>query len=81
MKTSLVLVVLIILNTSALLSTTLAQLVSGIDTWILVTLEVFLLLIFYGYQSIKGLDTLSQIDLKANDFFVVNQKDKSQEES
>lgn len=81
MKTTLVLIALIFLNTSALLSEPIAQIVSGINTWVFVAIEVVLFFILFVHQSLKGLHTLSQIELKGHDFFIFKQKENSQERS
>lgn len=76
MKTSIVLGLLLILNTSALLSETLAGLIKGIDPWLLVALEIVLLLIFYLNNQLKGLREIANIDLSGIQLFVVRPKDK-----
>lgn len=78
MKTSIVLLVLIILNTTALLSEPLAGLVKEIDPWLFVALEVVLLLIFYVNNQLKGLGEIAKIDLSGIELFVIRPKDSTQ---
>lgn len=77
MKTSIVLLALIVLNTSALLSETLASLVKGINPWLLVGLEVILLLIYYVNKQLKGLHKITDIDFSGIDLFVICSKRKT----
>lgn len=79
MKTSIVLLALIILNTSALLSEPLAALVKGINPWVLIAIEIMLLLIFYANAQLKGLNEISNIDLSGVELFVVRAKGKTQD--
>ena len=78
MKTSIVLLALIVLNTSALLSEPLATLVKGINPWLLVGLEIVLLLVFYVNKLMKDLGDIANIDLSGIELFVVKPKDKTQ---
>ncbi|WP_396632871.1 hypothetical protein [Maribacter sp. R86514] len=76
MKTSIILLALIILNTSALLSETLASLVKGINPWFLVGLEIILLLIFYVNKQLKGLQEIANVDFNGIELFVIKSKEK-----
>jgi hypothetical protein len=76
MKTSVVLLLLIVLNTSALLSESIAALVKGINPWILGSFEILLLITFYLNNQLKGLKELADIDLSDIDLFVVKSKEK-----
>lgn len=78
MKTSMVLLALIILNTSALLSKSIAEIVKGMDTWPLLVLEIILLIALYANNMLKGLNEISKVDLNGIDLFVPKQKDKTQ---
>ena len=78
MKTSIVLVSLLVINTSALLSETLASLVKEINPWLLVILEITLLLVFYIHNKLKGLKEIANIDFNGLDVFVMNSKKKTQ---
>ncbi|MEO9891988.1 hypothetical protein [Aurantibacter sp.] len=77
MKTSIVLLFLIILNTSALLSEPLAVIVKDLNPWFLVALEVVLLLFFYLNNQLKGLNELANIDLSDIELFVIKPKKNS----
>ena len=77
MKTSIVLLALIVLNTSALLSETLAGLVKGINPWFLVGLEVILLLIYYVNKQLRGLNKIADVDFNGIDLFVIRSKNEN----
>jgi len=78
MKISIVLLALIVLNTSALLSEPLAVLVKGIDPLLLVAVEIVLLIILYVDSQLKGLREIAKIDLSGIELFVIRSKDKTQ---
>ncbi len=78
MKTSIVLLALIVLNTSALLSEPLAALVKEINPWLLVALEIVLLFFFYVNKLMKDLGDIANIDLSGIELFVIESKDKTQ---
>ncbi len=78
MKTSIILLTLIVLNTSALLSETLAVWVKGINSWVFVAFEIVLLLMLYLNYLLKGLREIGNIDLSGIDLFVVTPKDRTQ---
>ena len=74
MKTSVVLIILILFNTSALLSESIAQLVKGINPWLFVGLEVLLII---GYQFNKTLKDLRKtIDFDCNHLNLIETKFK-----
>jgi len=77
MKTSIVLLVLIVLNTSALLSETLVVWVKQISPWLLVALEIVLLITFYLHYVLKGLNDISKVDFNGIELFVMKPKDKT----
>lgn len=74
MKTSILLLALIVLNTSALLSETLAVWVKGINPWILVALEIVLLVSLYFNYLLKGLQDVAKVDFNDIELFVVKPK-------
>lgn len=78
MKTSLVLFVLIILNTSALLSEPFAQLIKGMETWPLIVFEIILLLAWYINNMLKGLNELAKVDFSGIELFIIKPKNKTQ---
>jgi|GEM_PF-6023543 len=79
MKTSIVLFALIVLNTSALLSESFAQLIKGMETWPLVIFEILLLIALYVNITLKGLKEIAKIDLSGIDLFTAAKKNKTQE--
>jgi succinate dehydrogenase/fumarate reductase cytochrome b subunit len=78
MKTTILLLALIVLNTSALLSETLAVWVKGIDAWLLIAFEIVLLITLYLHHLLKGLHEISNVDFSGIEHFVIKSKDKSQ---
>ena len=78
MKTSIVLLALIVLNTSAILSETLAAWVNGIDPWLLIAFEIVLLIALFLHHLLKGLHEISKVDFGGIDLFVIRSKDKTQ---
>jgi len=77
MKTSIILLVLIIVNTSALFSEPLARFVHGIDLWLFITLEIALILSFYINYEFKGLNEIAHVDF-STELFYVKPKNKTQ---
>lgn len=78
MKTSIVLLALIFLNTSALLSEPIAGLVNGINPWLLVGVEIFLLLVLYLNYQLKELSQVAKIDFNGIEYMPTERKDKTQ---
>lgn len=76
MKTSIVLLALIFLNTSALLSETLATWVNGINPWLLIVFEIVLFITLYLHHFLKGLHESYKIDFSKLEVFVIKSKDK-----
>jgi len=62
MKTSIILIVLILLNTTVLVSEPLAQLVKGVNTWLFVGAEIILLVGYYINQIVKDVRKVSEIN-------------------
>ncbi len=77
MKTSILLPVLIFINTSALISEPIANLIKGIDTFWLIVLEVLLLIGYLINNTLKGLNTFSELDLNNLNLFVIKDSKKS----
>ncbi len=71
MKTSLIIIVLIFLNTSVLISETIAKLISGINIWWFISLELVLVLGYYINKTIKDLSSYCQIDCNNLKLFIV----------
>ncbi|CAM4175040.1 hypothetical protein [Zobellia nedashkovskayae] len=78
MKTSIVLLALIFLNTFALLSEPIAGLVNGINPWFLVGVEIFLLLVLYLNYQLKELSQIAKIDFSGIEYMPTERKDKTQ---
>ena len=79
MKTSIILLALIILNTSALLSEAFAQLIKGMETWPLIVFEIILLFAWYINNMLKGLNELAKVDFSGIELFVLRPKNKTQD--
>ncbi len=62
MKASVILIIFILFNTTALLAEPLAQFVKEINTWFLLGIEVVLLIAYYFNKILKDLDNI-EIDL------------------
>ena len=74
MKTSIILIALILLNTSALLAEPIASLLKGVNVWLLLGIEAFLLLGYYVNSVLRDLRKVSEIDLSNLKLFVVKKK-------
>lgn len=77
MKTSILLLALILINTSALISESLASLVSQIDTWLLVCIEIGLLVTFFIHKTLKELKEGYTINLSNLKWSVFKDSHKS----
>jgi hypothetical protein len=62
MKTSLIIIVLIFLNTSVIISETIAKLINDINIWWFISLELALVLGYYINKTVKDLRSYCQID-------------------
>ena len=71
MKTSIILFILILFNTTALISEPLAQLVRGVNIWVLIGLEILLCVGFLINQLMKDMGKISKIDLSDLKLFVL----------
>ncbi|MDY7394578.1 hypothetical protein UMM65_04950 [Aureibaculum sp. 2210JD6-5] len=74
MKTSVVLLILILFNTTALLSEALAHLVKGINPWLLIGLEILLIIGYFFNKTIK--EIRKTIDFDCNDLSIMITKYK-----
>lgn len=63
MKTTSILIVLLFLNTTALMAEPLAQFIQGINTWILIAVETLLFAVYYIINIIKSVRKAFEIDL------------------
>ncbi len=68
MKTSIILIVLILLNTTVLISEPLAQLIKGINPWLFVSVEIILLIAYYLNQIIRDVRKVAKIDFSEINF-------------
>ena len=76
MKTSIILIALILINTSALISEPLANLVKGIDAWLLICIEISLVIGYYINKTIKELRDASHLDCNNLNLFVIKDPNK-----
>jgi len=76
MKTSILLLALILINTTALISEPIANLIKGIDTFWLIALEILLLIGYIINSVLKSVNTLPVLDLNNINLFVVKGKKK-----
>ena len=74
MKTSTILIILILFNTSALISEQLVLLIEGINIWYLLALEIILLIGYYINKNLKDLKKISEVDVNGLNVFVVKSK-------
>ncbi|MDG5490722.1 hypothetical protein [Psychroserpens sp. SPM9] len=71
MKTSIVIIALIFINTTALIAEPINQLLNGINTWLLVLAELILFLSYYINNIVKSIKKASEIDFNN----ILTQKD------
>ena len=71
MKTSIILIVLILFNTTALFSKLISQLIGDINPWLFVCLEILLLVGYYVNTLLKDIEKVSQIDFSKLNIFVL----------
>ena len=65
MKTSIIIIALILLNTTALISEPLAQLIKGINPWLFVGVEIILLIAYFLNQISKDITKMDFSDIKS----------------
>ena len=76
MKTSIVLIALILINTTALISEPLANLVKGIDSWMLIGIEISLVIGYFINKTLKELRDASAIDCNNLNLYVIKDPNK-----
>ena len=76
MKTSLLLLIAIFLNTTLLLSDPLSAIVAEINTWVLLAIEAVLLCGYYLNRIVKELREACELDLGDLNVFVLNSTKK-----
>jgi len=74
MKTSVLLIVLILFNTTALLSESIAQLVKDINPWVFIALEILLIVSYLFNKTLK--EIRSTLDFDCNDLNILATKFK-----
>lgn len=71
MKTSILLIVLIFLNTSIIISESITILIQNINIWWFIVLELLLLIGFYVNKIIKDLKSDCEMDFNIRNLYVV----------
>ena len=74
MKTSILLLILIVLNTTALISEPITKLIQDINIWWFIVLELGLFLGYYINKTVKDLRSHCQIDFNNLKLYVVKGK-------
>ncbi|NNC70931.1 MAG: hypothetical protein HKN90_08935 [Flavobacteriaceae bacterium] len=74
MKTSIILIALIFINTSAILAEPIASLLKGVNVWLLLSLEDLLIIGYYINSVVQNIRKVSEIDLSNLKLFVVKKK-------
>jgi len=70
MKTSIILIVLILFNTTALVSQAIATFLKDVNPWLFVGIEILLLIGFYAHIVVKDVRKISNIDFSDLNLFV-----------
>jgi len=76
MKTSLLLIILIALNTTAILSEPITKLIQGINTWWLIGFEVILIIGYYINKTVKELQSHCEINCNNLKLYIVRGRKK-----
>jgi len=76
MKTSLLLIVLIVINTSAIISQPLNNLIEGISIWFLLGIELCLIIGYYINKTIKDLKSHCEIDCNNLKLYIIREPKK-----
>ena len=76
MKTSLLLIILIALNTTALISVPITKLISSINIWWLIAFELILIIGYYINKTIKDLRSHCEIDCNNLKLYIIKGKKK-----
>lgn len=74
MKISIILIALIFLNTSALIAEPIANLLRGVNVWLLLVIEALLLIGYYVNSIIRDIRKVSEIDLSNLKLYAVKKK-------
>ena len=76
MKTSLLLIVLIVINTSALISQPINNLIQDISVWWFLGIELCLILGFYINKTIKDLKSHCELDCNNLKLYIIREPKK-----
>ncbi|WP_435624664.1 hypothetical protein [Flagellimonas sp.] len=76
MKTSVILIVAIFINTSLLLSQPILVLAEKINSWVLIAIELTLLFVWFAVKTVRELRNDLEIDLNDLEVFVISGKKK-----
>ncbi len=74
MKISVILIVLLLVNTSAILAETIGRFLTGINTWMLILIEAGLVISYYINNVIKDVQKVADIDMTNLNLFVTKNK-------
>ena len=74
MKTSLLILILLALNTTAIFSEPISFFIKGVDTWILVLFEVLLLIGYVVNNILKDINKAFEIEFNGLNFYPKNNK-------
>jgi len=71
MKTSLLLIILIVINTTAIVSEPITKLIKDINTWWLVGFELILIIGYYINKTVKDLQSHCEINCNNLKLFII----------
>jgi hypothetical protein len=74
MKTSLLILILLTVNTTTIFAKPMSLFIERIDTWILVLLEVLLLIGYFANNILKDINKTLEIELNGLNFYPKNRK-------
>ena len=74
MKTSIILIVLLFLNTSVIVAEPIANLISGINIWLLLLLEGLLVLGYYLNNCIRAINEKCNLDANNLRLYITKKK-------
>lgn len=71
MKTSIIIIVLLVFNATAILAEPISQFISGINTWILILVEALLAVGYWVNNILKDINKAFKIELNDIGFYPV----------
>lgn len=80
MKTSLFIITLIVLNTTALISEPLNALVANINSWWLIGFEIILISFYFINKTVKDLQSHCEIDCNNLKLYIIRGRKKCKSE-